>query len=211
MRANILTHTPPHATHAAIWRCDIDMLNLWIWCFLELFSWSCVMHFTLEAFNWKYKMLVNYDEGGMERDIQYFFWRGPICCSSGWSLVMERQCVKWHMWHRGTIGLRSSSRYPCLWTAGLSSREWRSRAAKLQLGPVPSLLCGVGKQGWRGSPGERATIRIYIFIRDQSYVLFLSFSLFFFLSVPHTRMLNHWFTLSELDRPHVVFHSKAAP
>lgn len=132
----------------------------------------CVMHFILETFF--ENVNVRYLWRG--RDIPYiFFWRGPICCSSGWSLVIERQCVKRHMWHRGTIGLRSSSRYPCLWTAGLSSREWRSRPTKLQCGPVPRLLCGVGKQGWRGSPGERATIRIYIFIRDQSYVPFLSF------------------------------------
>ncbi len=115
---------------------------------------------------------------------------------------MERQCVKRHMWHRGTKGLWSSSRYPCLWTVGLSSGEWRSRAAKLQCGPVPHLLCGVGKQGWRGIPGERAAIRIYIFIRDQSYVLFLSlFSLLFPLSCIH--MLEHaevsYFTVSELD------------
>lgn len=114
---------------------------------------------------------------------------------------MERQCVKRHMWYRGTKGLWSSSRYPCLWTVGLTSGEWRSRAAKLQCGPVPHLLCGVGKQGWRGIPGERAAIRIYIFIRDQSYILFLSlFSLLFPLSCIH--MLEHaeifYFTVSEL-------------
>lgn len=124
---------------------------------------------------------------------------------------MERQCVKRHMWHRRTIGLWSSSRYPCLWTVGLSSGEWRSRAAKLQYGPVPRLLCGVGKQGWRGSPGEQAAIRIYIFIRDQSYVLFLSLFSLLFLSVIHTHAQKCWdvllYHVSELDRPCFIAYS----
>lgn len=141
------------------------------------------------------------EEWGTVRRSKHFFWRGPICWRSGWSLAMERQCVKRHMWHRRTIGLWSSSRYPCFWTVGLSSGSEDLGPAKLQCGPGPSSLVWGGKAGVKGVPRRVARYQdLHIHQRSEQHSLSFTFLSSFSSLSSCIRSLKHaemsYFTVS---------------